>query len=538
MTMKKNLFLRLCLMMIAWLSLNSCRQDILPEQETYHNTSAFQLTSKRISLNESKHKGKLVSEIKQAEDKLKTFSDTNALGKIVNYGIDTESVIYIENGSNYHTYTFNITRENNPADAPLENLLLTPLPDGTYKKLLVSYNFTEQEKQIIKNGGYVNTKGKSKVTDLGKGTLDDIVSKSQSCGYVEAQAYTICSEGVHYHGESNCNADVKSQLITVYLWKCESIDDGSGTSGGGPSSGSGPGDGGGGSPCPDCPTDGGTTPTEPCNGNGVLTGPLDPTTDIGDGSTCTGVPTLPNIPNLADDPCVKTKRSITAANTLLKNTDMQTKMDAVLKGKISAPNEWAIAVGTDNGAYDVTLPNEGGPHSSVAPVSWLHNASTFFADGHAHSGGPANPSAGDFYGMLEQIVKPNSNFMYSFIYGKSNNVDEVYALVLNDKAAAQAFLDTYPRAQNYDPVTHDFLRNSDLWREIDKMKTIYNNKSTTTDTSGETYNPPSVGLAYMLEKLNSGISIAKVDANGNLKKINASTEKIGNDERAKVSKCP
>ncbi|WP_332453425.1 hypothetical protein [Chryseobacterium aquaticum] len=323
--MKKNLLVRLYLTMIALLSVHSCRQDILPDKESYNNTSAFQLTSKRISLTEAKHKAKLLPEIKKAETEFKKLK-TSAFGKTVNYGngvsIDTESVIFIENGPNYHTYTFNVTSENTSADAPLENLLLTPLPDGTYKKLLISYNFTEQEKQIINSGGYVNTKGKSKVTDLGKGTLYDIVSKSQSCGYVEAQAYTICSEGVHFHGESNCNADVKSQLITVYLWKCESIDDGSGTSGGGSSPGSGPGEGGGGSPCPDCPTDGGSTPTEPCNGNGVLTGPLDPTTDIGDG-TCTGVPTLPN-PGLPikTNPCQKTK-------AMLENPAVQTKLDSL-----------------------------------------------------------------------------------------------------------------------------------------------------------------------------------------------------------------
>lgn len=48
--------------------------------------------------------------------------------------------------ANYHTDTFRIDRENAPADAPIENLVLNPLPDGTYKELLVSYNLTVQEK--------------------------------------------------------------------------------------------------------------------------------------------------------------------------------------------------------------------------------------------------------------------------------------------------------------------------------------------------------------------------------------------------------
>lgn len=82
--MKKNLIFRLCLMvMVVVLSFNSCRQDLLPEQETYNNSSAFQLTSKRISLNEAQHKAKLVSELKQVEAKFKEKS--SAFGKVVSY---------------------------------------------------------------------------------------------------------------------------------------------------------------------------------------------------------------------------------------------------------------------------------------------------------------------------------------------------------------------------------------------------------------------------------------------------------------------
>ncbi|WP_332452977.1 hypothetical protein, partial [Chryseobacterium aquaticum] len=147
--MKKNLFLRLCLMMAVVLSTYSCRQDLLPEKETYHNTSAFQLTSKRISLDEAKHKANLTTELEKAKKALKTFSKNNVQGKIVNYGngfsVDTDNVTYIENRPNFHTYTFNLTRDNAlPAD-PVENLVLVPMTDGTYKELLVTYNLTEAE---------------------------------------------------------------------------------------------------------------------------------------------------------------------------------------------------------------------------------------------------------------------------------------------------------------------------------------------------------------------------------------------------------
>ncbi|WP_194293676.1 hypothetical protein, partial [Chryseobacterium sp. Hurlbut01] len=112
--MKRNLFLRLCLMTIALLSLPSCRQDLLPEKETYRNTSAFQLTSKRISLDEAKHKDKLLPELQKAKKEVEK-QKLNIQGKLVDIGngimIDTDEVIYMENGPDFHTYTFSVVRE-------------------------------------------------------------------------------------------------------------------------------------------------------------------------------------------------------------------------------------------------------------------------------------------------------------------------------------------------------------------------------------------------------------------------------------------
>ncbi|WEK69138.1 MAG: hypothetical protein P0Y62_14960 [Candidatus Chryseobacterium colombiense] len=68
---------------------------------------------------------------------------------MIDYGngvsIDTDDVIYIENGPHYYTYTFHIKRDNAPEDAPLENLLLSPLPDGSYREL---YTLTSIESRF------------------------------------------------------------------------------------------------------------------------------------------------------------------------------------------------------------------------------------------------------------------------------------------------------------------------------------------------------------------------------------------------------
>ncbi|WP_439480671.1 hypothetical protein [Chryseobacterium aquaticum] len=206
--MKRKLFLRLCLILMVGLSAFSCRTDQFPEAQSFNDSSKFQLTSKRISLDESKHKAILLPELKKAEAEFKAFSKTNAQGKVVNYGngisIDTDDVIYIEKGSDFHSYTFHIKHENALADAPVENLVLTVQEDGTYSELLLSYNFTQQEKQNLMIGIPVNAKGKVTITELAQGTYNNggLMGK-QVCVFVEKTMWNPCSSGAHNGTNAN-----------------------------------------------------------------------------------------------------------------------------------------------------------------------------------------------------------------------------------------------------------------------------------------------------------------------------------------------
>ncbi|UOU99697.1 hypothetical protein MUU74_07005 [Chryseobacterium daecheongense] len=289
--------------------LQSCRNDHFPEQETYSNSSKFNLTSKTISLNESKHKSKLVSELNKAETELKNRK-TDASGKIINYdngvSIDTDHVIYIENGPNYHTYTFRINRENSPADTPVENLVLTPLPNGGHREFLVSYQFTQQEKQKMLSGYPVDTKGKTTITELVAGTYNGSGQLAKTvCGYVSETIWVACYTGDH--NQSNwetwheCNWEAQGQsppmVYTTFTYKCIEENDDTitplepgGSSGGG--GGSGNTSGGGGATVPPCDTS-------------II--PTNPESEFTDENGCpVGTPTLPNLGgNLQNDPCEK-----------------------------------------------------------------------------------------------------------------------------------------------------------------------------------------------------------------------------------------
>lgn len=134
MTKKKSIYLWGLLLLFLG-TINSCRNDFLQEQQNQNETNNIQLKSRIISLSQSKHKARLLSELSESKKILAKKIPNNASGKTVNFGdtisIDTEHVILIENGPNYHTYTFNIKRLNPQPNDPVENLVLTPLPDGT-----------------------------------------------------------------------------------------------------------------------------------------------------------------------------------------------------------------------------------------------------------------------------------------------------------------------------------------------------------------------------------------------------------------------
>ncbi|PWN60448.1 hypothetical protein C1634_016015 [Chryseobacterium viscerum] len=214
----------------------SCRNELLTEQETHNNSNQFRPTSKTIRLEQSKHKLVLKTELQKVQNNLQELK-TNASGKTVDYAngvsIDTDNVTYIESGPTFHTYTFNLVRENTSENAPLENLVLSSLPDGSYKELLVTYNFTQQEKLDLLAGKGVKTAGRATAIELAKGTYGGVISNrsmgvAESCSYKSVDMYFSCYTGDHHSGNETrwgeCNwkseGGYSAQHITVVALVC------------------------------------------------------------------------------------------------------------------------------------------------------------------------------------------------------------------------------------------------------------------------------------------------------------------------------
>jgi len=354
--------LRLSLLIALFATLWSCRNDYFPDQqENPNDRNALRYTYKRISLDESKHKTNLIPELKKVNEKFKTL-ETYVSGKAVKYSngvsVNTDDVIYIERGPNVHSYTFHLTRDNAAEDAPLENLVLSLLPDGTYKELLITYHFTLQEKQILANGGSVDTKGKLTVEELNPGTYNGgLVGKSDiSCEWIEESYFTSCSEGQHFNGElpktqgGPCKADQPSTMVTVVIHRCKALpattglgDDGTG-GGGGPFGGSG--------------------------GNN------------------NGTPTIPNLP-LPNIPCKKIKKLLANPKTIAIIDDLKKHL---AKGASAGEKGWR-----DNKMEEPTETTQNSDHSVN-----FGDPSTMNGGYHTHQGTGVNIfSATDVATLIE-----------------------------------------------------------------------------------------------------------------------------------------
>ncbi|WP_336690511.1 MULTISPECIES: hypothetical protein [unclassified Chryseobacterium] len=507
--------------MISWLALvavflvsYSCRNDMLPEKEIFENSSQFQLTSRRMSLAESKHKLQLLPEISEAQTLLRSVK-SNVAGKIIDYGngtsIDTNDVIYIENGPNYHTYTFNIIRENAPANAPVENLVLSPLSDGTYREILVSYYITDQEKEILRSGGTVDTKNKVTYQSLETGSFQSgITSKTQDCHLEINFYYTECSENMHHHGEQypECTANQPSELVYVITEVCTDTSGGSDNPWN-PNFPDLPGGGGGGE-------EGGSS--TPCNGNGVLTGPQTPASGIGydSGDGCTGVPTSPNIPNLSN-PCAKAQVPVGNINTLLHDSNISSEMNALKNYAATNHYEYGAAIintGNSNVAqtpYTNNDPNDPGHVSIIIPP-----VGNYLASVHTHPDhGAAPPSARDLYSTLEN-ARDYPSYQGSSVFSYNGSQ---YAFVVNDRAKAIAFVAAFPFASNTTDEGRIFNEASSVGRDFLEIYKHYMTGRLPSYSGTSQDDGMESAYAQILEKYDTGISFAKADANGNLKPL-------------------
>lgn len=160
-----------------------CESEHFEQQKTNSGFIVKKVYAKDISNN------RLLNE---TLNKIQKFKPNNVSHRTVynnehNFYVETDQATYIENGE-YHSYTFLIYRDSQTNLT--ENLLLSLQPDLTYKAFIVSYDFTEAEKQMVANGDYVSLTDKTTFTPLENFDTDEITNElSREIYYNAALGY-------------------------------------------------------------------------------------------------------------------------------------------------------------------------------------------------------------------------------------------------------------------------------------------------------------------------------------------------------------
>lgn len=495
------LFILLCIF--------SCRQELNSFENEVPNNNRVFMTHKNSS--DFSKNFSLVNKLQNVQKSLKKWSKNAGKNSDSLYNVDFEQALYLEDViNNRHSYIFKIKNQN-PSSFDIHNLVLA-FQNGAYQAYIATYTLTEEERNLITSGQNVNLKNKTFLQPLDIENVN-INGKNGSC--YELVVYTEDCSCHSTHASGGC-----THPTTVYdfIWRAC-------TTGG--SGGTGAGNNGG-------PSNGGMTG----GGGGSSSG-------NGNSSGNTGILLTPDGEPI-DDPCIKASASVVASTSMLKNNQVQNNVDAVLKTKIQAPNEFGLKIGKytyqSTVGYSFSSLKEGTPTNADLTNLTISNG-VYVADAHSHAGGRGHPSAGDLYDMLAKLTTA-TQYTTKFIYGNDAGTPEVYALTFTDKNLASAFLSQYPRNQNYNEQSHSFNLNTTLGAEYNDALTFANQGTfENTNNEGEHYSSGALALTYILDKFNSGISLSKADENGNLKKIIvtmetitpvASTPRMG----LKVGKCP
>jgi len=272
---------RAAIFLFVILFVYSCIQDdsqsFLPENNQGEQT----FTTKRVYFDEIENKEVIQQKINRFFDKNNSHNYRSKRSKNnKNYILDTEKIAYIEDETT-HSYTMQLI----DLDVPykLINLLLSSSDGENYDMYLVEYNISEEEKQQLIEGKYVDLS--NKVTfiridenDFGNLYQTNSLKTDEICYEIEV-VEGVCASGQHGHGDESCSFLGTNKEAPPTYFVITAVDCGAGGGGGGgyfPPTG--------GSPWEYYPPDGSFTgynpPSPPLGGGGNIKNPPKNTTPV------------------------------------------------------------------------------------------------------------------------------------------------------------------------------------------------------------------------------------------------------------------
>ncbi|RZK66155.1 MAG: hypothetical protein EOO92_25560, partial [Pedobacter sp.] len=226
---------------------------------------------------------------------------------------------------------------------------------------------------------------------------------------------------------------------------------------------------------------------------------------------------MPNLPTLNNNPCEKSELPVSNANALLHVPTISTEVTSLEGHAANSFTEYGMAIintGTTTIAQDPYTNND--PNNPGTVTITIPPAGDYLASAHSHPDhGAAPPSVTDFYADLKD-AKNYPTFQAGFVF--ANNGTK-YAFVVNDRAKAEAFLLAYPFVSNTTPDGRMFNENSQVGRDFINILKDYMQGRLPSYSGNSQNDGLESAYAEILQRYDTGISLAKTDANGNLNSL-------------------
>ena len=199
----RNLTTKL-LILVLLLNLGCQNESLITQKQEDNFQAKTSYSSKTIFEQEIQANTKLSSKITDLEISKYNQINKDVYNQTYDFTINTDVAKLVENtNENKHSYTFSISR-NNDTDSAIENLVLSYSESNeNYNAGLVTYHFTDSQKQEYLSTGHVSTSYSVSFSQLDIDT-DEILAKSELPCTVTYQEFHIPdgSTNTHHHSSN------------------------------------------------------------------------------------------------------------------------------------------------------------------------------------------------------------------------------------------------------------------------------------------------------------------------------------------------
>lgn len=207
--MKKNLLLRLCLILLITLSAHSCRQEsFLTDEHSQNQTSFRYYVTQNLIGNKN-----LLSRVSAIQNNLNAESQQYKTGKniadsLLQGGMILTDHVLVAEKNGQKSYTFQLKR--NFPTQNIENLVLKKNPDSSYSGILVQYRISHIDKIRLHRGEDVNLPSKTRIYQVNDLNIDSAAKGSTKTFSYQHDCFLFtyqtnpCAKDGHEFGDPSC----------------------------------------------------------------------------------------------------------------------------------------------------------------------------------------------------------------------------------------------------------------------------------------------------------------------------------------------